>query len=218
VNLTLRFEIGESTATITFCDRGGEHKNGSLFLMRANDDERKGMEERVRKYTDMNLPPSPLAVLVRFDVDVTLSEQPDAAWMTEQAQAFLAQAKAQNLPVVVLRNRDSKYTAASFDNKLKAAGVRVTKVGYRAPNMNAYVERFVQAIEQECLDQFIIFGTGHFDHVCKEYVEHYHTERPHQAMGNAPLIAPSSPAPGDRKVVCRERLGGVLRHYYREAA
>ncbi len=96
--------------------------------------------------------------------------------------------------------------------------MRVTKVGYRAPNMNAYVERFVQAIEQECLDQFIVFGAEHFDHVVSEYVEHYHTERPHQAMGNVPLIAAALPAGTDGKVVCRERLGGVLRHYFREAA
>jgi putative transposase len=140
--------------------------------------------------------------------------------MPTQAEGFLAHAKAQDLPVeVVLRDRDSKYTALSFDNRLEAAGVRVAKVGFRAPNMNAYVERFVQAIQQECLDQFTIFGAGHFDHVCKEYVEHCHTERPHQAMGNAPLIAASSSPPStDGKVVCRERLGGVLRHYYREVA
>jgi putative transposase len=54
--------------------------------------------------------------------------------------------------------------------------------------------------------------------VCKEYVEHYHTERPHQATGNVPLTASSSPPTSDGEVVCRERLGGVLRHYYRAAA
>jgi hypothetical protein len=60
--------------------------------------------------------------------------KPDAAWMKEQADAFLSHAKAQNLPVeIVLRDRDSKYTGAAFDDKLEAAGVRVTKVGYRAP-------------------------------------------------------------------------------------
>ena len=90
--------------------------------------------------------------------------KPDAAWMKEQADEFLAHAKAQDLPVeVVLRDRDSKYTAASFDDRLERAGVRVTKIGFRAPNMNGYVERFVQAIQQECLDRFIIFGTEHFD-------------------------------------------------------
>jgi putative transposase len=145
--------------------------------------------------------------------------KPDAAWMKAQADTFLAHAKVQDLPAqVVLRDRDSKYTAPSFDDKLEAAGLRVTKVGFRAPNMNAYVERFVQAIQQECLDQFIIFGTEHFDHMCREYLEHYHTERPHQAVGNVALIASSAPRPSEGKVVCRERLGGVLRHYYREAA
>jgi hypothetical protein len=79
LNLTLRFEIGEATAAVTFCDRGGEHKNGTLFLMRADTDERAAMEARIRKYTNTKLPPSPLAVLVRFDVDPTLSEQADNA-------------------------------------------------------------------------------------------------------------------------------------------
>src|SRR6266487_2571174 len=101
--------------------------------------------------------------------------------MIQQAQAFLAHAKAQDLPLeIVLRDRDDKYRP-SFDLAFKDAGVRVKPVGYRAPNMNAYVERFLQAIEQECLDQFIVFGTEHFDHLCKEYLEHYHTERLHQA-------------------------------------
>jgi putative transposase len=95
--------------------------------------------------------------------------------------------------------------------------VTVTR-GLPRPNMNAYVERFVQAIAQECLDLFIIFGTEHFDHVVAEYVQHYHTERPHQALGNAPLVAPPSTRPTEGEVVCRERLGGVLRHYYWEAA
>jgi hypothetical protein len=41
---------------------------------------------------------------------------------------------------------------------------------------------------------------------------------PHQARDNALLIALSSSPRTNGKVVCRERLGGVLRHYYREAA
>ena len=65
----------------------------------------------------------------------------------------------------------------------KDAAVRVKGAGYRAPDMNACVERFVQAIGQERLHQFIIFGTEHFDHLCREYLEHYYTERPHQGWG-----------------------------------
>jgi len=91
-------------------------------------------------------------------------------------------------------------------------------MGFRSPNLNAYVERFVQAIEHECLDKFIVFGQEHLDHVCGEYVQHYHLERPHQAMGNGMLVAASEPTTGTGEVLSRERLGGVLRHYYRSAA
>jgi putative transposase len=144
--------------------------------------------------------------------------KPDAAWMTEQAERFLAHAKTQGLAAeVVLRDRDSKYTDA-FDSVLAASGVTVARVGFRSPNQNAYIERFVQAIERECLDKFIVFGREHLDHVCREYVKHYHAERPHQAMGNRPLNGTAAATLTIGEVVCHERLGGVLRHYHRAAA
>jgi putative transposase len=145
--------------------------------------------------------------------------KPDAPWMTEQAERFLAHAEAQHLEAgVVLRDHDCKYTVAAFDRTLEAGGATVKVVGFRSPNQNAYVERFVQAIEQECLDKFIVFGREHLDHVCREYVEHYHVERPHQALENRPLTGTGAVPPNTGQVICRERLGGVLRHYHRAAA
>jgi hypothetical protein len=81
--------------------------------------------------------------------------------------------------------------------------------------MNAFAERFVQAIQQECLDKFIAFRTEHMDHLISEYVEH--TERPHQAMGNAPLVGGPAEVSTAGEITCIERLGGVLRHYRRAA-
>jgi putative transposase len=145
------------------------------------------------------------------------SFKPDAPWMTVQAQSFLAHAKQQELPAeVVLRDHDGKFTAA-FDGPLTAAGVAVRKVGYRSPNQNAYVERFVQAVERQCLHKFIAFGQDHLDRLCREYAQHYHAERPHQARDNRPLVE-VGPGVTTGAVVCRERLGGVLRHYTRTAA
>jgi putative transposase len=148
------------------------------------------------------------------------SFKPDPAWTTAQAESFLAHAKAEGLPAeVVLRDRDSKYTAAGFDRALAEGGVLAKAVGFRSPNMNAYVERFVQAIQHECLDRMIVFEREHLDHVCAECVAHYHAERPHQALGNRPPVEmPSSSPPSSQGlVVCRERLGGVLRRYERAA-
>jgi putative transposase len=87
--------------------------------------------------------------------------------------------------------------------------------------MNAYIERFVQSIQQECLDKFIAFGQEHFDLLNREYVEHYHHERPHQAKGNSTLSAEPKLADAydlDGQIACYGRLGNVLRHYYRRAA
>src|SRR4029079_11124746 len=56
-----------------------------------------------------------------------------------------------------------------------------------SPDAQAYVERFIQSVQQECTDHFIVCGERHFDYLVKEYVEHYHTERPHQSLGNVTL-------------------------------
>jgi hypothetical protein len=56
------------------------------------------------------------------------------------------------------------------------------------------------------LDRFIVFGQEHLDHVCREYVEHYHAERPHQAKGNRPLTGTAAATQSIGEVLCRERL------------
>jgi putative transposase len=144
--------------------------------------------------------------------------KPDAAWMQHQARAFVQDARVQGLPAgIVLRDRDSKFTAA-FDGTLRLANVQVRPVAFRSPNMNAYIERFVQSIQQECLDRFIVFGQEHLDLLVGEYSAYYHRERPHQAKGNRPLTDPVQSASEKGEIVCRERLCGVLRSYARKAA
>ena len=121
--------------------------------------------------------------------------KPDTPWMMAQARCLLEHAKGQGLPVgVVLRDRDNAYTEP-FDAVLGAAGAQVKMLRFRSPNSNAYCERFVQAVQQECLDRFIAFGQEHLNHVLAEYIQHYHQERPHQGKGNVPLIAADGPPP-----------------------
>ena len=72
----------------------------------------------------------------------------------------------------------------------------------------------MKSIKTEALDRMLIFGERHLEYIIKEYMEHYHTERAHQGIGNE-IIEP--PPPGKGKVVCQERLGGLL-NFYRRAA
>ena len=75
------------------------------------------------------------------------------------------------------------------------------------------------------MDHFLVLGERHLAHLVSCYVEHYNLERPHQAKGNVPL--PDADRAGtdppilkfpSGEVKCRERLGGLLKHYYRAAA
>ena len=88
----------------------------------------------------------------------------------------------------------------------------------RSPNLNAYAERLFRSIKSECLARIIPLGERHLRLVVSEYVSHYHMERNHQGIGNL-LIERSRGHPQEvGRIACAERLGGVLRFYYREAA
>jgi putative transposase len=99
---------------------------------------------------------------------------------------------------------------------IEGAGVRVVQTPIQAPNANAYAERFVRSIREECLDRLIVFGERRLRHVIDQFMTHYHGERNHQGLGNE-LIAPQSEQNGGTHVYCRERLGGLLRYYHRAA-
>ncbi|WP_222434921.1 integrase core domain-containing protein [Blastopirellula retiformator] len=139
----------------------------------------------------------------------------------EQAQAFQEHAKSEGLAVgTLIRDRDTKFQPA-FDAAIEADGAEVKVGAFRSPNTNAFVERFIQTIQQECLDKFVVFGEPHMDYLVNEFLDFYHEERPHQGKGNSPLTPSNSIAPevvSIGSVACRERLGGVLKHYHRQAA
>jgi hypothetical protein len=88
----------------------------------------------------------------------------------------------------------------------------------KSPNLNAYMERWFRSLKSECLDRMIVFGRKSLEKAVEEYVEHYHTERNHQGLGNE-LIEPDHHAGSVvGRIPCRERLGGMLKYYHRRAA
>jgi putative transposase len=83
--------------------------------------------------------------------------------------------------------------------------------------LNAFAERFVGSAKSDCLEQIVPIGEGHLRAYVRAFVEDYHEERPHQGLGNT-LIAPKMTVIGTGQMKCRERLCGLLKFYYREAA
>jgi putative transposase len=151
------------------------------------------------------------------------SRSPDAAWVQEQAEDFVRHLEREGQgpkDVLLFRDRDGKYRP-EFDAALVEAGVEVRRISPRSPNLQAHVERWIQSLRLECLDRFIALGERHLNYLVREYVEHFHLERPHQSKGNRPLPeadAPDPPVlPFPKKIEVKKRLGGVLKHYRRAA-
>jgi len=166
---------------------------------------------------------------VLFVIDVESRIVHLAGITTEPAEAFMAQV-ARNLTATVdgflarhrylICDRDTKFTA-QFAATLLAAGVQIVRTPVRAPNCNAFAERFVLSIRRECLDRLVLIGEKALRNAVVQYLAHYNAERAHQGVGNrrlggAPTFEAAqsgSSAPGE--IICDERLGGLLKAYRR---
>ncbi len=78
--------------------------------------------------------------------------------------------------------------------------------------------RFVLSIKSECLNEIIPPGENHPGKSISEYCRHYHVERNHQGLDNEFIEPIKQPTRLNSTVIYRERLGGMLNYYYREAA
>jgi transposase InsO family protein len=120
----------------------------------------------------------------------------------------------------LIRDRDAKFTIA-FDTVFTAAGVQVVKIPPRAPQANAYAERWVRTVRVECLDWLLIRNRHHLRQVLDRYLLHYNAARPHRALDLTPPIAAAPPPPANvaqlRRVRRDDILGGLV-HEYRHAA
>lgn len=160
-------------------------------------------------------------VATRRAVATASTEHPDAAWVAAQVSLLKTAAGHGATECRVLtRDSDTKF-GQPFNEALRAYDITPLRLPHRAPNLNAHVERFIQPVQDECLDRFIVLGTRHLDHLIAEFIEHYNRERPHSAIkfrtptGRCPPLRLAD-QPGT--VRCRTRLGGVLKHSYRLAA
>lgn len=147
-----------------------------------------------------------------------ISQGLDDAWMAQIARN-LTDAKDGFLKDVrhLIVDRDPLYTE-QFKTILASGAVELLKLPPSSPNLNAFAERWVRSIKEECLDRVVPLGERHLRHLISEYVEHFHTERNHQGLANAIPFPDTTPAHDGATIERRERLGGLLSHYHRKAA
>ena len=144
------------------------------------------------------------------------SFDPNKEWVADQAGKFIEHVRTEGMSAEIVTCDNDGMFGRWFDDRLGIEGIRVKRGRPASPNLQAYVERFVQTIGQECLDHFVVLGQKHYDFLISEFTEHYLKERPHQGLDNVPLSG--LPPARHGEIVCRERLGGLLKHYERVAA
>jgi putative transposase len=119
----------------------------------------------------------------------------------------------------LIHDRDTRYRQ-SFRKIIKSGQVKPIRLPARSPNLNAFAERWVKSVKNECLSKLILFGETSLRRALREYLAHYHAERNHQGKDNVLLFPTATKAvkPIDGSVGCKERLGGLLKYYHLEAA
>jgi hypothetical protein len=148
-----------------------------------------------------------------------ITQHPDEEWMqqmarnaTDETWGYLEHRR------YILHDRDAKF-CSSFRQTLKSGGIKPLALPPSSPNLNAFAERWVRSVKQECLSKLILVGEGSLKLALTEFIQHFHLERNHQGKENLLLFPAADQMKGITKSVrSRERLGGLLRFYHRAAA
>jgi putative transposase len=146
------------------------------------------------------------------------TSRPDGAWAAQQARNLVMQLGDDQPFRLLVHDRDKKLGHA-FDEVFRSEGIEVIRTPIRAPNANAFAERWARTVRADCLDRILILGRRHLEHVLRVYRRHYNEHRPHRALDLRP---PDSPIPlkqttTTQHVHRRDLLGGLI-HEYQVAA
>ena len=151
---------------------------------------------------------------------------PTNQWLKQQMRHVMWECEDQGIePRFFLRDNDQLYPD-DMDVVL-GSSVDIVKIPFKAPNANAYAERYVLSSKEECLNHLVIFGLNRLQYVVDCYSSYYNECRPHQGIGNkipaeyhsaGQQGVSSSSNPSVRSIVRKDFLGGLLKSYSRIAA
>ena len=147
--------------------------------------------------------------IVHFNVTM----HPTATWTAQQIiNAF----PFDEAPKYLIRDRDGIY-GNLVRHRLKHMGIEEVVIAPRSPWQNPFVERVIGSIRRDCLDHVIVLNEAHLVRILSEYIDYYHTARPHQSLDHNAPIPRVVESPEYGRVVAEPILGG-LHHRYRRAA
>ena len=152
-------------------------------------------------------------------VDIAgVTNRPDESWMLQIGRHLLdAEDGVLAGKRYLIVDRDTKYSKRIRDF-IAEGGAEVIRLPPLSPNLNAFAERFVRSIKEECFTKMIFVGQGSLGRALTGYMTHFDEERNHQGLGNRLIRGYPAVAASDASIHRRTRLGGMLSYYDRIAA
>ncbi len=142
-----------------------------------------------------------------------VTANPNGPWVAQVARNFVAELDETGRRLrFLVSDRDTKFTAG-FDQIFASIGVEAIRTPIRSPKANAFAERWVRTVRQDCLDHLLVFSRRHLESILGEYIEHYNRARPHRGL-HLEQPVPRPITSGSGKVIRRDILGGVIHEYH----
>ncbi len=144
---------------------------------------------------------------------IACSSNPDGRWTAQQARNLIIQLGDEQPFRFLIHDRDSKFSHA-FDEIFRSEDLKVIRTPVRAPNANAFAERWVRTVRTDCLDRILILGRRHLEHVLRVYRRHYNEHRPHRSLDlDPPDGRDPTPINAPTHLHRRDLLGGLIHEY-----
>ncbi len=143
-----------------------------------------------------------------------VTANPDSPWVTQVGRTFASDLEETGRRFrFLVRDRDTKFTS-SFDAVFASVGVEAIKTSVRSPRANAFAERWVRTVREDCLDHLLIFSRRHLEAVLAESVRHYNRTRPHRGLElESPEAATVNKETRTGTIRRRDVLSGVIHEY-----
>jgi len=143
-----------------------------------------------------------------------VTSHPDGLWAAQQSRQLIWEFEETDSSFLCLtRDNDKKFTN-TFDTLFESSNIHIIPTPIKASNANAYSERWVRTVRQECLDHLLVVNESHLRWVLNEYLAYYNRRRPHQGLEQ------QSPIPDSKPMITgvvnkRQVLGGIINDYFR---
>ncbi len=153
-----------------------------------------------------------------------ITDHPNETWMAQIARnltmadtGFLHRMQA----TCVIMDRDTKFTEQfrHIISPTPESPIQTLRVPPRSPQANGFIERWFRTVKTNLIRKAYWLDVEALRQALALYLEHYHTERPHQSLDNdPPMPTQRSIVLGDWKIIRDPRVGGLINAYRKEAA